>query len=180
MACGILVPQPGIEPISPALEGKFLTTGPPGKSLTTSLLNLQFLPHRLVFPLVYTCSLISPALKYMKAPPGSTLLLVSTLLLSFHQRQISWNMSLFLILPSILFSSSLSWQLLRHCSRAVSCGQISWSFLWYLCTWSQHHWAVPCFLRPIPSLGLGDMRLLGFPSVSGTTTFLASLFILYL
>ena len=32
-ACGILVPQPGIEPASPALEGIFFTTGPPGKSL---------------------------------------------------------------------------------------------------------------------------------------------------
>ena len=31
-ACGILVLQPGIEPMSPALEGRFLTTGPPGKS----------------------------------------------------------------------------------------------------------------------------------------------------
>ena len=30
-ACGILVPQPGIEPTSPALEGRFPTTGPPGK-----------------------------------------------------------------------------------------------------------------------------------------------------
>ena len=32
--CGILVPQPGTEPASPALQGRFLTTGPPGKSLT--------------------------------------------------------------------------------------------------------------------------------------------------
>ena len=32
-ACGILVPRPGIEPVSPALEGGFLPTGPPGKSL---------------------------------------------------------------------------------------------------------------------------------------------------
>ena len=31
MACGILVPRPGIEPVSSALEGGFLTTGPPGK-----------------------------------------------------------------------------------------------------------------------------------------------------
>ena len=31
-ACGIFVPQPGIRPESPALEGGFLTTGPPGKS----------------------------------------------------------------------------------------------------------------------------------------------------
>ena len=32
MACGILVPWPGIEPTFHALEGRFLTTGPPGKS----------------------------------------------------------------------------------------------------------------------------------------------------
>ena len=31
VACGILVPQPGIEPTSPTLEGRFLITGPPGK-----------------------------------------------------------------------------------------------------------------------------------------------------
>ena len=30
--CGILAPQPGIELTPPALEGKVLTTGPPGKS----------------------------------------------------------------------------------------------------------------------------------------------------
>ena len=30
--CGTLVPQPGVEPTSPALEGGFLTPGPPGKS----------------------------------------------------------------------------------------------------------------------------------------------------
>ena len=33
VACGILVPQPGIKPSSPALKGGFLTTGPPRKSL---------------------------------------------------------------------------------------------------------------------------------------------------
>ena len=32
-ACGILVPQPGLKRISPALGGRFFTTGPPGKSL---------------------------------------------------------------------------------------------------------------------------------------------------
>ena len=34
-ACGILAPQPGIEPTPPALEGEVLTTGPPGKSPPT-------------------------------------------------------------------------------------------------------------------------------------------------
>ena len=33
MTCRILGPQPGTEYVYPALEGKFLTTGPPGKSL---------------------------------------------------------------------------------------------------------------------------------------------------
>ena len=32
-ACGILAPQSGIKPMSPALEGEVLLTGPPGKSL---------------------------------------------------------------------------------------------------------------------------------------------------
>ena len=32
-ACGILVPGPGIEPVSPALTGRFLTIGPRGKSI---------------------------------------------------------------------------------------------------------------------------------------------------
>ena len=32
-ACGILVPRPGIEPASPALESGFFTAGPPRKSL---------------------------------------------------------------------------------------------------------------------------------------------------
>ena len=31
IACGILVPRQGIELASPALQGRFLTTGPPGK-----------------------------------------------------------------------------------------------------------------------------------------------------
>ena len=31
-ACRILVPGPGLEPVSPALAGRFLTTGPPEKS----------------------------------------------------------------------------------------------------------------------------------------------------
>ena len=32
-ACGILAPWPGIEPLSPALEGRFLTTGTPAMFL---------------------------------------------------------------------------------------------------------------------------------------------------
>ena len=40
-ACGILVPQPGITPASPALEGGLLTTGPAGESPSTLILDFQ-------------------------------------------------------------------------------------------------------------------------------------------
>ena len=40
---GILDPQPGTEPVPPALEGKILTTGPPGKvSIFKSILFFFF------------------------------------------------------------------------------------------------------------------------------------------
>ena len=42
-ACGILVPQQGIEPASPAFEGGFFTTGLPGKSLLFVILTEHFM-----------------------------------------------------------------------------------------------------------------------------------------
>ena len=41
VACGILVPQPGIEPVSAALEGGFLTTEPPLKSPVSPYLSFS-------------------------------------------------------------------------------------------------------------------------------------------
>ena len=38
-ACGIIAPQPGIEPTPYALEGEILTTGPLGKSLYVYIFN---------------------------------------------------------------------------------------------------------------------------------------------
>ena len=38
-ACGIIAPQPGVEPTSYALEGEILTTGPLGKSLYVYILH---------------------------------------------------------------------------------------------------------------------------------------------
>ena len=58
-ACRILVPRPGIEPVSPALEGGFSTTEPLGKSLkqafnlTTPLaswLSLDLSEYRIAAP----------------------------------------------------------------------------------------------------------------------------------
>ena len=49
-ACGILALQPGIKPTPPALEGKVLTTGPPGKSLGIHILTtIQQLENRELF-----------------------------------------------------------------------------------------------------------------------------------
>ena len=41
LLCGTrdLVPRPGIEPVGPALAGRLLTTGTPGKARTVSLMN---------------------------------------------------------------------------------------------------------------------------------------------
>ena len=36
-ACGILLPQPGIKPMFPELQGRFLNPGPPGMSNSLSL-----------------------------------------------------------------------------------------------------------------------------------------------
>ena len=63
VACGILVPWPGIKPASSALEGIFLTTGSPGKSLSYFLSNIfNFLLHSLsLVPLVNSPSFWLPA-----------------------------------------------------------------------------------------------------------------------
>ena len=42
-ACGISAPRTGIKLESPALQGRFLTTGPPGKSLKSELLKRKLL-----------------------------------------------------------------------------------------------------------------------------------------
>ena len=45
-APGVLVPRPGIEPVSPALEGRVLTTGQPGSPLENLIsLRRQYLPN---------------------------------------------------------------------------------------------------------------------------------------
>ena len=43
MVCGIVVPQPGIKPTSPALQGGFLTTGPQRKSQQSNVLRKKYL-----------------------------------------------------------------------------------------------------------------------------------------
>ena len=42
VACGVLAPRPKTKPMSPALQGGFLTTGPPGKSLRQTFISIAF------------------------------------------------------------------------------------------------------------------------------------------
>ena len=59
-ACGTLIPLPGIEPTVPALEGRVLTTGPPGESKAFPFLNRKIwvltdwpsLPHQMPVALI--------------------------------------------------------------------------------------------------------------------------------
>ena len=53
MTCWILVPQAGLELMAPALQGRFLTTGPPGKSLVRYFKYSSVyisIPHSLFIP----------------------------------------------------------------------------------------------------------------------------------
>ena len=53
VACGILVPRPGIELMSPAWAGGFLTTGPPVKSLC-----VWFYASTILLWLWYLCNIV--------------------------------------------------------------------------------------------------------------------------
>ena len=46
-ACWILAPRPGIEPVPPALEGKVLSTRPPGKCFQAQFEQEAFVCHLL-------------------------------------------------------------------------------------------------------------------------------------
>ena len=48
MACGVLIPQPGIEPVPPKWKRRVLTIGPPGKSLGKQLLLMLLAVHLVI------------------------------------------------------------------------------------------------------------------------------------
>ena len=56
-----LGPRPGIKPTSPALEGEFLTTGPPGMS--PPFISLKIIEKLKEF---YLCDLLSTQIKMVK------------------------------------------------------------------------------------------------------------------
>ena len=71
-ACGILVPRPEIKPVSSALEGGFLTSGPPGKSqcfcfFSSIYLGVEFLGHIVLLQLNTRAPLVAQVVKNLPA-----------------------------------------------------------------------------------------------------------------
>ena len=54
------LPGPGLEPLSPALAGGFLTTAPPGKPRTPIILMLDFLDFLISFSHIFHLSFFAP------------------------------------------------------------------------------------------------------------------------
>ena len=61
-ARGILTPQPRMEPAPFALEGRFLTTGPPGKSLFSTFYKLLKGALHIARVCMLSCSVVSDSL----------------------------------------------------------------------------------------------------------------------
>ena len=47
MTCMCSLPRPGVKPVFLALAGRFLTTGPPGESITEDILRISDSRHSL-------------------------------------------------------------------------------------------------------------------------------------
>ena len=65
--CGILVPQPGIKSASPALEGRFFTTGPPGKSLVSYFRFILFMVQNYCIYISYLTPYLWLAFSHFRA-----------------------------------------------------------------------------------------------------------------
>ena len=71
VVCGILVPQPQVEPTSPSLEGGFFTTEPPGKPLRNNFI-----------PILLMRKLRSRNIQELEAEVGLLILRDKTLILN--------------------------------------------------------------------------------------------------
>lgn len=111
-ACEMLVPQPGTEPMSPALQDGFFTTGQPGKPLlffSFQALRCSFgahisaCPHPQPHPSIWLWPLSAPSRKFLCSralryhPPSDHSWQLCQRLSSTHsaQRAHLWNVLLF-------------------------------------------------------------------------------------
>ena len=111
-ACGILVPHPRIKLMSPALQGRFLTTGPPGKSLHMTFSISVCLIRDACMKLWNPSNVAKAQRKLIFAPPvllshaqihACILLLFLTNLQCFLKTE-GWH-----IFPSLILSTGICW-----------------------------------------------------------------------
>ena len=72
MACGILLPRAGTEPVSPALGGRFFTTGLSGKSLILAFMRLGFSTCKRGVIFIAPLFIITKTCKQPKGPSWGT------------------------------------------------------------------------------------------------------------
>ena len=90
-ACGILVPWPGIKSESPALEGRFLTNGPPGTSPPLHFMNRD--STHFLFPIICTLIFLIP-LKYVSSTHKSLEMVLVDLIIAESLAAVSLWVSL--------------------------------------------------------------------------------------
>ena len=115
------LPRPGIEPVSPALASRFLTTGPPGKSfvyvcvcVSSSVVSDSLRPHGL-YPTRLLCPWVSPGKNTEKAFNVSLITTMSSIILSVQMRlHVNYELedlfSNFLILVSTNYCLESVWR----------------------------------------------------------------------
>ena len=87
-AYGILVPWSGMESRFPALKGRFLTTGPPGKSPTLSSQSPSFSSQSLI---IIALDLLGKAKQEGDLGADHSLILTPTSLFQFNEGGTSWG-----------------------------------------------------------------------------------------
>ena len=111
--CGISVPWPEIEPVSPALEGRFLITGPPLE--VPSITSLVIIEFSVIISL--TLSVPSDLVTYFLSPGSFPLLSSDTIMLGNLPGNtytvLSWESSF--PVPRVLLTLSFHKHCLRYC-----------------------------------------------------------------
>ena len=111
------LPRPGIKPVSPALAGGFLTTGPPGKSR-----KLGFIDTDTGVSVLHAFYIVGTVLNNLMFPQSASSLSFSGTCVSFHQvigfpRWLSGKESACLSCKRLRFSSSvekIAWRRAWH------------------------------------------------------------------
>ena len=141
----ILVPWSGIQHTSPALEGRFLITGPPGKSLSMWQMRMKFPDHTIQWAELE----FEPRVHILNQKDGRAIVFGILMLLNCGAGEDSWESP---------------WTARR--SNQSTLPNIHWKDWWYswssstLATWCEEltHWKRPWCWERLKAGGEGDDR----------------------